>query len=664
MHASRNIAIVIFILFSVLYIGTACPTVYTMDNGELIVAAYGLKIAHPTGYPLFCILGKIGTLLIPFGSIAWRVNALNAIIAAGAVSIAFLALSEVVRRRYAVFSAALFGVSPVFWGAATSAEVHSLSVLLIATQLLLVLRWRACRDNRLLMYLAVVSGLALTNHLSSILIMPGLLWGILQCDKSILRNRAIVLKSVLLFLLPLCLYLYLPLRAEASRGSIWGDLYQSVGFIGHITGRQFRNLMFHSSSEEIRLQIMWFLKLLVTQYPIYLIWAIGLGAILIKHRGLIEMFGTMIALNVAYNINYAIIDIDEYYLATFLVMTFFVAAAVEHVGESVKTPVGQRVAAAVLPVIVIAAAITTFPRADKHDAYYIMDHAQNTMKTLPQNALYVACGDASFNAMLYERVVEGKRQDLIFLHRNITKIWPKDHPTWAAQYYYESASTDSPVMSWYRWPNHYSRDEIRSERFLRDVIAEVIKERPVYIGCIGNEYYVHPIAKLLEEDFVIIPEGVTYRVYPKSEKPTPQEVVKINEKLWKSYELRGIYTRSFQSRFEREVPDLYAMLYLAYGDYALKSGLYKPAEYAFTQALRIDPHPKAKNGLAVSLACQHRYKDAEKVWQTILAENPKDRTALRGLAMIQKEQPLKGNGKKTPDSTDSNSSANESASPM
>ena len=72
MHASRNIAIVIFILFSVLYIGTACPTVYTMDNGELIVAAYGLKIAHPTGYPLFCILGKIGTLLIPFGSIAWE----------------------------------------------------------------------------------------------------------------------------------------------------------------------------------------------------------------------------------------------------------------------------------------------------------------------------------------------------------------------------------------------------------------------------------------------------------------------------------------------------------------------------------------------------------------------------------------------------------------
>ena len=43
------------------------------DCGELIAASYTLGIAHPSGYPVWCLLGRIFAL-IPIGEIGWRYN--------------------------------------------------------------------------------------------------------------------------------------------------------------------------------------------------------------------------------------------------------------------------------------------------------------------------------------------------------------------------------------------------------------------------------------------------------------------------------------------------------------------------------------------------------------------------------------------------------------
>ena len=63
------IGIFLFILSFSLYLKTLCPTVYWRDSGELITVCYTLGIAHPAGYPLYALLGRIFTL-IPVGSIA------------------------------------------------------------------------------------------------------------------------------------------------------------------------------------------------------------------------------------------------------------------------------------------------------------------------------------------------------------------------------------------------------------------------------------------------------------------------------------------------------------------------------------------------------------------------------------------------------------------
>lgn len=61
-----------------IYLMTLAPTVWFIDSGELAAVATTLGIAHPTGYPLFTIIGHIFSLL-PIGSEeVYRLNLMSA----------------------------------------------------------------------------------------------------------------------------------------------------------------------------------------------------------------------------------------------------------------------------------------------------------------------------------------------------------------------------------------------------------------------------------------------------------------------------------------------------------------------------------------------------------------------------------------------------------
>src|SRR5690606_41831370 len=54
----------------IIYLTTLAPTVVKIDSGELAAVQSTLGIAHPTGYPLFTIIGYIFSLIpLPFSHI-------------------------------------------------------------------------------------------------------------------------------------------------------------------------------------------------------------------------------------------------------------------------------------------------------------------------------------------------------------------------------------------------------------------------------------------------------------------------------------------------------------------------------------------------------------------------------------------------------------------
>src|SRR6266498_4341810 len=129
----RLLAVLLFLLFLALYIRTAAPSVLSGDSAEFQMAAPLLGVPHPTTYPLYVLLGKLATLLIPFGDLAWRVTLVSAISAALAVVLFFLLARRVVGSMPAAAVGALaLGFAPGLWNAATIAEVYALLAALLA----------------------------------------------------------------------------------------------------------------------------------------------------------------------------------------------------------------------------------------------------------------------------------------------------------------------------------------------------------------------------------------------------------------------------------------------------------------------------------------------------------------------------------------------------
>src|SRR5262245_45286766 len=151
-------------VFAVYALG-ACPTIYVGDSGELTTAVAVLGIPHPTGYPLYVLLGKLWTLLLPVGSIAWRMSLFSA--ACGALACGLL--YRLGRRLdlhpvAAAFAALLLAVSPSFWAEATVQRVYTLNALVMVVATTLAVRWDERRDLGSLAAAFACCGLGASNH--------------------------------------------------------------------------------------------------------------------------------------------------------------------------------------------------------------------------------------------------------------------------------------------------------------------------------------------------------------------------------------------------------------------------------------------------------------------------------------------------------------------
>ena len=70
-----------FIIPFIVYVITLAPSVYFIDSGELGAAASNLNIAHPTGYPLFTLIGNLFSKL-PIASKIYNLNLMSAVFGA------------------------------------------------------------------------------------------------------------------------------------------------------------------------------------------------------------------------------------------------------------------------------------------------------------------------------------------------------------------------------------------------------------------------------------------------------------------------------------------------------------------------------------------------------------------------------------------------------
>jgi Protein O-mannosyl-transferase TMEM260-like len=243
-RASPWITLGLFVATLILYLWALAPGLVRGDGGELqyILAIRG--VAHPTGYPLYTLFGWLWTKLIPFGSIAWRINLLSAVCGAGAVTLVCGIVYRLTRRSIPALTGALFlALSPAFWTLSSVTEVYALHALFVAAILYLLLVWRDATRRRFhfLVLTAFVYGLSLSHHRTMVLLAPAMLLFVLLVERpkrSIgwvghLTRHCLVL--ALAFLAGLLPYLHIFVY-HLSRGRTVQDIVVNVILGGDFAG--------------------------------------------------------------------------------------------------------------------------------------------------------------------------------------------------------------------------------------------------------------------------------------------------------------------------------------------------------------------------------------------------------------------------------------------
>ncbi|HSH04254.1 MAG TPA: DUF2723 domain-containing protein, partial [Anaerolineae bacterium] len=202
------------------------------DTFEFQVVVPQLGIAHPTGYPLYLLMGKLFTELVPWGNVAWRLNMASATYGLLAiVGVYWLGRRLGANGVGALLAGIGLGVSSTFWSQAIVAEVYMLHALLVAINLGMMIHLSQAdlslaAQKRWWLGLCFGLGLSLTNHLTTLFLLPPAAWVGLQTlwrgGEHPWRERRFWGMGMGAFLLPLSLYIYLPWRWQVVNGEAMG----------------------------------------------------------------------------------------------------------------------------------------------------------------------------------------------------------------------------------------------------------------------------------------------------------------------------------------------------------------------------------------------------------------------------------------------------------
>lgn len=222
----------LFVALFAIYAAGSCPTIYVGDSGELVTAVHILGIPHPSGYPLYVLLGKLWTIVIPIGSIAFRMSLFSAACAAAACSILYrLCRAMAMPTAAAMLAALLLAFSPSFWAEANVQRVYALNALFLTAATALAWRWLEDRSPGSLVLAFLLCGLGASNHLFMGVFAICLGVFMVAEDPSILRRWRLLSACAAAALAGLLPYLYLPLRSRANPPLDWGDPETLPGFL-------------------------------------------------------------------------------------------------------------------------------------------------------------------------------------------------------------------------------------------------------------------------------------------------------------------------------------------------------------------------------------------------------------------------------------------------
>lgn len=499
----KILAICSFLLAFLVYLRTLAPTVYTFDSAEFVTGAYSLGIVHSTGYPFYLLLSKLFTFL-PVGDVAYRVNLESALWGAATVAVLSLVCFRLTGRAWIAGGAALLlAFSHYYWPEAVIAETYTLNTLLISLLVLLLLQLNESPRQGTAAVAGLTLGLALANHMSSILTFPGLaFWGGVNLYRKRISLKHVILFGVCALVGPL-FYLYLPIRYAADPPLNYAKTYFDLnltttrGIWSWVTGEMFRAYMGGYDWSSIWPEIGSYLLWLWTNFLGAGVFMGIVGAVAMFRRERFRFF-FLALLYLAYTgffIDYRVVNKDTMFSVSYLIWTIWIAYGTLRIAgwlipshdfssEISTFPLRTFAAPAVLGALAVLSLILNYTWADQSQNRTASDFA-NQLLTQVEPGAFVVTEWTWATPLEYLQIVKGRRPDVTVFDRGLYGL-----------------------AEWNRLRQEHVPDLLAFDRVEQQLAARIQKassDRPVY----ATEY-----DSQLSPPFLFIPTGRYYKLEP------------------------------------------------------------------------------------------------------------------------------------------------------
>lgn len=561
-------------IIAIIYYKTAARSVLQIDCGELAAVQYHLGIAHPTGYPLFSLLGHLFLKLKLVYSPIFQLNLLAAIYCLIAVAFFIKSINFILRHlnslrfesnrkeikikaktkssqqqenkkiafnvesinfdtldffgfKFAIIVASsTFALGLTFWSQAIATEVYSLNIAILSIALFFLLKlWlqEDGNDNLNLILFSLFIGLGFANHMSIMFILPSFLWALYNkygLNKKFLAKAATSFAVV--FIVMVSFYVYLMIRANQKPLFIWGNPVDFERLFRHVTAKQYRVWLFESFDAYIS-QLVKLFKVFLKEY-FYIGFVITVAGVYItfkKYRKLWIFLSWTLVFTFLYASGYNIVDIDSYLLPAIYAAAFFLFFGYLYLAFVFKE---KRIVYFILAIAaVVAIYFVNLKNNDSSDVRAFEDYTKTILGSVEDNSLILSYQwDYFISPSYYYKFVEGFRKDVRIVDTELLKrSWyyaqlERFYPGILKNLRKEINEFLAELLKFERGEKYDALFlERRYQRIKMRLIEEALNEgRNVYmtIEVLANEINQRKFA--LPEGYAVFPHMILFKVAP------------------------------------------------------------------------------------------------------------------------------------------------------
>ena len=614
----QTISAFLFISILGIYLYTGYPTIPAYrDSGDLISSAYTLGIAHPPGYPLYVICGKIFNTLIPYGNTGYRTNLMSMIFSAITALLLFVYISRLSGTFTGIIISLTFAFSNAVWSLSHVSEMYTLLSFFIILFFICISLQIPVKVKTYLF--SLVFALGLSAQPSLLLLLPGfMLWFYYQLKNTGRLQLKFFLNIIMFIIIGIGIHLYLPVRSGANPVISWGRLDTVENIYKLISRADYGGLKLHPGQSKfawdmnsISEQSILFLKSAGTQFTIFGL-LLGIAGFYFAHKQktlsiiLPGYFLTGIGFFILSNLpikEKTTLPILEPHLL--LPGTLFVLLIGYTVHQIPKSGIIKHIK---YLLILIPCWLLLTNSADKNhrEHFFAYDYGKNLLKTIPVKSILYDTDDPTTFIFTYLQTCENKRSDIALLTYFRTK--------WGAEKFLKNHPELLPGII--KLPGSASE--------FRDIIFKNnIDTRGIYTDintkCF-SPYYPNP-------------EGLLYRITGQAN-PAGKSMLLFDN----FYIYRGDFnTKLYSDFFTQRILYYYSSSHNNLGLEYVKQKKFADAELEYKKALMIDPElVESINNLGTLAFSRGNYLLAVTYFQQASAVKPEDMNIVFNIGMTYK----------------------------